>query len=473
IGGSLGTLFAWSGLAVLVRLAPPDFPRVWEGIHLDVWTLVFTALLTLAAGVIFGLAPAFQFASPALAQELNEGGRSGTAGRQRQRLRSALVVSEVAVSLMLLIGAGLMIRSFGRLLSQDLGYNPEHVITMGVGLPTKKYPGQREQEGFYERFLSAVQTLPGLESAALVLGLPLSGQNSNLAVQIHDAPPPAPGEPVAAGYAQVSPGYFRVMNIPILQGRDFTDHDRTNTAPVVVVDESFVKMFKLGTNVLGRRMGIGDGTESAEIIGVVKDTKRVGMAEAHRGEMYRSYKQNCWGYLTLVVRTQRDPAEVTRVVRAALDTLDKDLPLENVRTMTQLVGSSLAQRRLSVQLLGCFAGVALLLAALGLYGVLAYNVTQRTQEIGIRMALGAQVYDVLRLLLRQGMVLALAGIGLGLIGAFLLMRVLERLLFEIKPFDPPTFVLVTLLLSVVALLACWLPARRATKVDPMEALRYE
>ncbi len=277
---------------------------------------------------------------------------------------------------------------------------------------------------------------------------------------------------MGADYAQVSPGYFRTMNIPLLQGRDFNETDRTNTVPVTVVNERFVKNFKLGTNVLGRLISFG-GVKNIEIIGVVKDTKRSGLAGVQRGEVFRTYQQQCWGFMSLVVRTQRDPAEITRVVRAELDTLDKDQPIENVRTMTHLVASSVGQRRLSVQLLAGFSGVALLLAAIGLYGVLAFNVTQRTQEIGIRMALGAQRRDVLGLVVCQGMRLALLGVGIGLAAALALSRVLQTLLFEVKPTDPLTFTAVSLALIAVALLACWLPARRAALVDPMEALRYE
>jgi predicted lysophospholipase L1 biosynthesis ABC-type transport system permease subunit len=239
------------------------------------------------------------------------------------------------------------------------------------------------------------------------------------------------------------------------------------------VDETFVRSFKLGTSVLGRRIDVGDGTENAEIVGVVKDVKRVGLANNPRGEMYRTFRQRCWGYLTLVVRTQREPAELTRAIRAELDGLDKDLPLEQVRTMSQLVTASVAQRRLSVQLLSGFAAGALLLSALGLYGVLAYTVTQRTREIGIRMALGAQKQDVISLVIRHGMKLALTGVAGGVAGALMLTRVMQGLLFEIKPTDPVTFICVGVLLLGIALLASWLPARHATKVDPMEALRCE
>jgi putative ABC transport system permease protein len=263
------------------------------------------------------------------------------------------------------------------------------------------------------------------------------------------------------------------MNIPLLQGRDFTERDTTNAPLALVVTESFVRQFNLGTNILGRRLKVTESSGESEIIGVVKDVKFQDLAASPRGAMYRSYKQVCWGKMTLVIRTQRELSDVARAIRANLDQLDKDLPLENVRTMTQLVEASVAERKLSVRLLTGFAGVALLLAAIGLYGVLAYTVTQRTREIGIRSALGAQRADVIGLVLRQGMTLASVGLLLGLVGAFALTRLIRALLFDVTPTDPLTFVGIPLLLAAVALLACWLPARRAGKVDPMEALRYE
>jgi putative ABC transport system permease protein len=443
-----------------------------EGIPLDVTTLAFTALLTLATGILFGLIPAWQASNPALARELAETGRSN-AGHRRQLARSALVIGEVALSMVLLIGAGLTLRSFGRLLAQDAGYVPEHLLTMSLNVRTQKYPQDADRIRLFDSLLVAVRNIPGVESAGTAFGVPLTSVNSSLSVTIRDAPPPAPGEAVAAGYAQVSPGYFQSLKTPLLQGRDFTERDDTNASPVVIVDETFVKKFKLGAQVLGRRINIGDGTENAEIIGVVKDIKRLALAAAPRGEMYRPYRQSCWGFSTLIVRTQRDPSDVTRAIRAELDRLDKDLPLESVRTMSQLVAANLAQRRLSVQLLGGFAGGALLLSALGLYGVLAYLVSQRTREIGIRMALGAQRRDVLNLVIGQGLRLACWGIALGLAGAFALTHVLQRLLYEITPTDPLTFAAVTVVLALTAILACFLPAWRAAQVHPLEALRYE
>jgi len=471
LGGGLGILLARLGLNALVRFSAPDLPQLDEGILLDGMTLAFTGFMTLVTGILFGLLPAWQASNLALTRELAESSRGGSVGTRRQFARAALVVAEVALSVILLIGAGLTFRSFARLLAQNPGYVSEHLATMALNLPAQNYSGQAERVRFFDTLLPSVRAIPGVESAGYAFGVPLSSVNTGLAVTVRDAPPRAPGEPGTAGYAQVSPGYFATLKIPLLQGRDFTERDDTNTPPVLIVDETFVRNFKLGANPLGRRIDVGDGTTNAEIIGVVKDIKRVGLAQQARGEMYRPYRQRCWGLLTLVVRTQREPADVTRAVRAELDRIDKDLPLEQVRTMSQLVAANVAQQRLSAQLLGSFAGGALLLAALGLYGVLAYTVTQRTREIGIRVALGAQRGDVLGLVMRQGMRLVLAGLALGLTGAFAFARVLERLLFEVKSTDPLTFILVPLTLIATAALACWLPARRAARVDPVVALR--
>ncbi len=472
VGGLGGWLLATAGLAGLIRLSPPDLPRVWEGIHLDRSALMFTASLTLMTGLLFGLVPALQASNPALARELTESAR-GTAGIRRGRLRSSLVVVEVALSVILLVGAGLMIRSFGRLLAQDFGFNPEQVVTMNINLPNKKYPDQSDSQRLFDQLLAKVRALLGVLASGGVFGLPLSGSIEGQDIELVGAPPLKPGELLTADYAQVSPGYFTAMNIPLLRGRDFTERDTTNAPMVLVVNESFIRQFNLGTNVLGRRLKVTDSSRESEIIGVVKDSKGNDVATAPRGAMYRSYKQVCRGRMSLVLRTQRDLADVTRAVRAELDQLDKDLPLENARTMTQLVESSVAQRKLPVRLLSGFAGVALLLAAIGLYGVLAYTVTQRTREIGIRAALGAQRADVIGLVLRQGMKLAAVGVLIGLAGAFALTHLIRSLLFGVAPTDPLTFVVIPVLLATVALLACWLPARRASKVDPIEALRYE
>ncbi len=353
-------------------------------------------------------------------------------------------------------------------------YQTRNLVNIPIGLPAKTYPTSGQNMDFFEQFRDRVAEIPGVDSAALVYGLPLGFESSDLSAEVVGEPQPRPGEPVTAGYSQISPGYFQTLGIPILQGRDFTSQDRTNTAPVLIVDQTFARNFKLGTNPVGRLVNVGDGTQKAEIVGLVKDVKRgEDLAAAPRGEMYLPYLQRCWGYMNLTLRTRRAPEEISHAIRAELDQLNKDLPMETVSTLTQLVDSVVAQRRLSVQLLGGFAGMALLLTAIGLYGVLAFSVARRRREIGIRMALGAQPRNVLSLILGQGMKLALIGIAIGSVAALALSRVLRNLLYQVEPTDPMTFFAVSILLMGVAFLACWLPARRAAKVDPMVALRHE
>ncbi len=406
------------------------------------------------------------------ARNLTESPRS-TDGIRRGRWRNGLIIGEVALSVVLLIGAGLMIHSFDRLLTQNLGFNPRQVVTMEINLPEKKYPKPSDARQLFDQLLARVRALPAVIASGGVFGLPLSGGIEGQDLELVGAPPLKPGELLTADYAQVSPGYFAAMNIPLRSGRDFTERDATNAPMVLIVNETFIRQFHLGTNVLGRRLKTSDSGGESEIIGVVSDVKSRDLALPSRGAMYRSYRQVCRGRMTLVVRTQREPSDLSRAVRAELDQLDKDLALENVGTMTQLVQSSVSQRKLQARLLGGFAGVALVLAAIGLYGVLAHAVTQRTREMGIRTALGAQSRDLLGLVVGQAARLVVAGTVFGLAAACALARVLERLLYEIKPTDPLTFIAMPLVVAAVALLACWLPARRATRVDPMVALRYE
>jgi predicted permease len=470
-GGIAGLFLAQLGLTLLFRFSPPDLPRISEGISLDGWTLVFTMGTSVLAGVLFGFAPALGMSRQQFCRDLNDSSRGSSDGSHRRRLRSVFVVCEVAASLMLLIGAGLMIRSFGLLLSQDLGYRSDHLVVIPVELPAKRYAGRSAKSAFFERLHQQVTSIPGVDAAALVYGLPLGIEESSLSVEIPGAVKARPGESVAAGYSQVSPGYFATLGIPLLSGREFTSQDRSNTVPALIVDETFARNFKLGANPVGRLVNVGDGTPNAEIVGLVRDVKRRDMTAESRGEMYRPYLQNCWGSMNLTLRTRRAPAEISRAVRAELDQLDKDIPIESVQTMSQLVDSAMAQRRLSVQLLGGFAGMALLLTAIGLYGVLAYNTRQRSREIGIRMALGAQRADVMNLVLREGLVLLAIGLALGLGGAFALSHLLRGLLFGVTSTDPVTYACVPFALAIVAFVACFVPARRAARVDPMEALR--
>ena len=473
LGGTAGVLLAQAGLGVLLRISPPNLPRISEGVRVDGWSLVFTIAISLLAGLLFGLAPAWQMARQTVARDLNDAARGSSSGPHRRRLNSTFVVGQVALALTLLIGAGLMIRSFGRLLSQNLGYRTENLVNLPFDLPRKTYPSLAAKTAFFGQLRDRVAAIPGVSSAALVYGLPLGSEDSQLTVEVVGAPPPRPGESVTAGYAQISPGYFSTLEIPVLQGRDFTTQDRTNTAPVLIVDQSFARNFRLGANPVGQFVNIGDGAQKAEIVGLVGDVKHQDLAKPPRGEMYRPFLQNCWGYMNLVVRTRRSPQDLSRAVRTELDHLDKDLPVEKVRTLTFLVNSALQQRRLAVELVSAFGGTALLLTAIGLYGVLAYNVTQRSREMGIRMALGARRWDVLSLVIGYGIRLTVPGVAIGLVAALALTRVMGSLLYEVKPSDPITYVGVSALLIVVAFLACWLPALRATRVDPIQSLRYE
>ena len=470
-GGALGLLLAYCGIDILTLLKPANLPRVQE-IKLDGWVLAFTLILSSLTGVVFGLAPALHASKGDVA--LKEGGRGSSAGVHGNRVRSLLVVSEVALSLVLLISAGLMIRSFFLLRQVDPGFKPDRVLAMDLSLPGAKYPSDHERVRFVEQLLKRVEVLPGVQSVATVFGVPMSGIDAFISLSVEGRPPPTLGEPSSAGYRQISPNYFRTLSMPILKGRDFTERDSTNATSVVIVSETFVRKFFPNEDPLGKRITIGDGGPNpCEIVGVVRDVKRSGLDAALGAEMYLPMLQRCWGYVQLVARTAGDPLAVANTVRDEVWALDKDQPLYNVGTLDQLVTNSLAQRRFAMLLLGIFAGVALVLAAVGIYGLLAYTVTQRTHEIGIRMALGAQTVDVLKLVIGRGMVLAGAGIAVGLPTAFGLTRLMSSLLFEIKPTDGVTFATVVMILAAIAVLACLVPAHRAAKVDPMEALRYE
>jgi putative ABC transport system permease protein len=476
-GGLAGILLAQLGLMLMLRFSPPDLPRVAEGVQLDLRTLAFTLAVSLLAGILFGLAPACQVSRHGPAQEMNEASRGNSVGRNRRHLRGILIVSEVALSLLLLIGAGLMIRSFSRLLSQNPGFQTENIVTIPFSLPNRDYPNEAKRTGFFEQLHARVASMPGVDSAALVYGLPLGVEYFAISVEVAGAAPLHQSESGAAGYSQISPGYFKTMRIPLLLGRDFSRQDTSATGPVLIVDETFARHFNLGNNPIGRRInigdGIGDGTTGAEIVGVVKDVKRQDLTAAPKGEVYRPYLQRCWGYMNLTVRTRRPPSEIARTVRSELDQLDKNLPVEHVRTMSQLLDTAVASQRLSARLLGGFAGVALLMVTVGLYGVLAFDVSQRSREIGIRMALGAQRMEVQASVITQGLKLTLIGVGVGLAGALILTQLLKGFLYEVQPTDPLTFAAVSTLLILVASLACWLPARRASRVDPMSALRCE
>lgn len=479
LGGGLGLLLAFWMLDLLVALQPTNIPRLTE-VGIDRGALFFTLAISLLTGVVFGLAPSLQASNPDLSEALKEGGRSATAGAGRQRMRSALVVVEVALSLALLIGAGLMIKSFVRLLQVDPGFSPENVLTMELALPIARYADAPQQTAFFQQTLERVGNLPGVESASVTTDIPLYGGNST-SFSVEGRPPPASGQRPLTEYRSVSHDYFRAMGISLLKGRAFTERDATGATGVVIINETLARRFFPDEDPVGRRIGLSGPPDWREIVGVVRDARNYGLDEEVRPEAFIPYLQNTPGYLAgaassmnLVVRTaSSDPLSMTAAVKAQVHAIDRDQPVYNVKTMEQYLADSLARRRFNMMLLTVFAGVALLLAAIGIYGVMNHSVTQRTHEVGIRIALGAGRGDVLRMIVGQGMILTLLGVALGLAASFALTRLLAGLLYGVSATDPLTFVAIPLVLSAVALAATYIPARRATKIDPMVALRYE
>ncbi len=476
-GGVAGLLIAFGGVKWLVSMGPATIPRVHE-IAIDPSIIFFTLLISVATSVLFGLAPALQASRPDLTDALKEGGRS-SAGPHRSRLRTVLVISEVALSLVLLVGAGLMIRSFAKLNQIDPGFNPEGVVTTGVYLLPSKYPDNERIPSFYSQLVERVTATPGVVSAATISDLPLFGSNTSDSFTIEGRPPVAKQDEPSTEYHAVSPRYFETMGIPLLAGRDIAWSDTKQTPNVVVINETLAQRHFPGESPLGHRISLqGQERDPFLIIGVVGDVRQLGLDRERVPEVFVPYLQDPLGKnyhreIMIVARTKSDPNAIAGSLRAAQTSLDKSLPVYNMKSMTEYLHDSLARRRFNLILLTAFAGVALVLAAVGIYGVISYGVTQRTHEIGIRMALGAEKSDVLRLVVRQGMAMALGGVAIGLLAAFALTRLMESLIFGISVTDPLTFAGIALLLTLVALLACFVPALRATKVDPLVALRYE
>lgn len=474
-GGALGLLLALWGTDLLVALSPKGLLRLNE-IGLDGRVLAFTIFVSLLTGVIFGLAPALHASKLDLTESLKEGGRSGTTGARGNRVRSLLIVTEVALALMLLVGAGLLGRSFLRLQRASPGFNAEHVLALNLNLPLARYD-EPQQAAFYRQLLARVETLLGIDAAGVVSPLPLSGDQIEVTFET-DGRPTAKGERPSAEFRTASPNYFRAMSIPLLKGRDFTARDDMKSPGVVIVNETLARQIFPGEDPIGKRIkpGMSVGNDPAlmrEIVGVVGDVKHQSLSSEAGAEVYVPHAQIPFGGMTLVARTGIDPQSLAATMRNEVNKLDKDIPVYNIRTLDDYLAASVAQPRFNTLLLGIFAGVALFLTMIGLYGVISYSVTERTHEIGIRVALGAQTSDVLKLVVKQGMWLALIGVGVGLAAALALTRLLASLLYDVSATDPVTFIGVSLLLIAVALLACLVPARRAMKVDPMTALRYE
>ncbi|HET7840660.1 MAG TPA: ADOP family duplicated permease, partial [Terriglobia bacterium] len=475
IGGVAGVLLARWGLDFLVNLSATIFPRV-AAASMDGRVLVFSTLVSLGTGIVFGLAPALHSSRGIKAESLKEGGRGATVGMVSQRMRHSLIVAELALSLVLLSGSGLLIKSFLRLQEVDGGFRPDHVLTMRISLPETKYSKPEQIRAFYRNVLDRISGLPGVQAAGAVSLLPLSGSsNSGTTTMDTTAVPPDARAP-EADWRTVTPGYFQAMGIKLIRGRFFTDNDNDQSAPVAIVDQSLANTYWPGEDAVGKRLHLGGGKSTAPwmtIVGVVAHVRYRTLEEMSRAEVYWPEAQLERSALSLAVRTAGDPLALAPSVQKAVQSVDPEQPIYNVRSMETLLEGSLARRRLSLLLLAIFAGSALLLAAVGIYGSMSYWVSQRSHEMGIRMALGASRIDVLRLVLKQGLVLAGVGVIAGLIGSLVLTRFIASLLFAVKPTDPTTFVIVALALASVAVAASFIPAHRATRVAPMKALRYE
>jgi len=474
IGGGLGLLLASWGVKLIVAISPNSIPRARE-IVVDDRVLVFTIAVAVLTGIFFGLVPALQSSKPDLNGTLKDAGR-GSTGR-RHVLRNVLVVAEVALTMVPLMSAGLMIRSFYHLQQVDPGFNGDNLLTFNIALPPKKYPEDVQQINFSEQVADRLRTLPGVETVGVSSGLPLGNNGWQTSFVIDGQPPPAPGKTPLTEATVASPDYFRAMGITILKGRDFTDADTKDAPRVALIDEEFARRYWPNEEALGKHIRPGGNDPRnplVEIVGIVRRVKMEGLnQESDRVQSYYPFRQLPANGLTIVIKTSHDPMSIAPAVREQVRAIDPDQPIYNLNSMEQLRADSIAPERLNLMLFTCFAAVALTLASVGIYGVMSYAVTQRTHEIGIRMALGAQPRNVLGMVVRQGMALTITGLAFGIGGALLATQLMASLLFGVSATDPLTFVTIPLLLAGVALGACFVPARRATKVDPMIALRYE
>ncbi|HKQ04019.1 MAG TPA: ABC transporter permease [Blastocatellia bacterium] len=476
VGGGIAVLLAVWGIDLLLAVSPAGIPRKYE-IRLDGAALAFTFTVALITGVLFGLAPAFQVSRFNLNETLKEGARGSTGSRNR--VRSLLVVSEVALSLVLLIGAGLLIRSFAHLMSTDPGFNPRNVAAMNLSASSSQYDATARQVRFFKQVLEKVRAIPGVVAAGAVSELPLGGAEEIDQFTVEGAPPPKTlNDTPLADYRFIDADYLKTLEIPLVAGRAFTEYDNETAPQVVIIGETLARRYFGDQPAVGKRLKAGaleDEAPWATIVGVVKDIKHTGLDADIRPQLYFPYQQKLWGRMVIVARSTTDAAGLFPAMREAVWAVDKDQPITSLRTMTDFLSDSVSQQRFNAALLAAFAVLALILASVGIYGVMSYSVTQRTHELGIRMALGAKPRDVFRMVVMEGMRLAMAGVGvgIGLAGAFAATRVMASLLFGVSATDPLTFALISLILTGVALAACFVPARRATRVDPMIALRYE
>jgi putative ABC transport system permease protein len=475
-GAGFGLLFALGGIRALKTFIPAATSQV-QTINVDARVLIFTAAVTVLTGIAFGLAPAIQSSHLDLNDTLKEGGRDSAGSGKGNRARGILVIGEVAVSFVVLIGAGLLINSFVHLRNLHPGFRADHLLTMKVDLSEVKYPDGNRRAAFFNELIGRVRALPGAQSVAVAGNLPLTYDGDSTSVSVEGTPDPPPDQQLDVIFRAIGPGYFDTMAIPRIRGRDFTDHDNANSKDVVIVSEKTAQHFWPGQDPIGKRLKPGLGKSDSpwrEVIGVVKDVRQNDLVAPPKMQMYFTYRQlKNLAPNALVVRTSIEPISLGRSVRDAIWSVDKDQTVSDIDTMDHIVAEAVAQQRFSMLLLGLFATLALLLASVGIYGVMSYSVTQRTREIGIRIALGARRADVLQMTVKQGLRLVSAGMLLGLAAAFLLTRVLASLLFGISATDPVTFIGISLVLLAVAILASYLPALRATKVDPIIALRAQ
>jgi predicted permease len=475
-GAGFGLLLAFLGLRALRTFIPATISQA-ETIHIDARVLIFTVLIAVVTGVAFGLAPAIQGSHLNLNDTLKEGGRDSSGGSKGTRARNLLVIGEVAISFVLLIGAGLLINSFFHLRNLDPGFRADHLLTMKVDLSEVKYPDRERRAAFFDEVMRRVSELPGVRSAAVAGNLPLTYNGDSMTIGVEGVPDPPSGQRPDVIFRAIGPGYFNTMGIPMAGGRDFTDQDNAEAKDVVVISEKTAQHFWPGQDPIGKRLKPGSSTSKSEwreVVGIVKDVRQNDLIAPPKMQMYLSFRQlKDVAANALVVRTTVEPMSLAGSVRNAIWSVDKDQTVADIDTMDHIVAKAVARQRFSMVLLAVFAALALLLASVGIYGVMSYSVAQRTREIGIRMALGARRADVLQMTVRQGLKLVGAGMILGLGAAFILTRVMATLLYGISATDPITFLGISLVLLAVAVLASYVPALRATKVDPITALRAQ
>jgi len=471
-GGALGLIAGFVALHALLANAPASIPPGIT-VKIDGPVFAFTFLVAALAGLLSGLGPALEFSRPELNQSLKEGGRISGESAGPARLRALLLVSQVAMSLLLLAGAGLMIKTIMRLSGVDPGYQPKNLLTLEYRLPQSRYKEGPLQWNFHHQVVERVSALPGVRSASVAIGIPFSGNIGKEPVILLDRPQPPPGQELVAEFNVADSHYFETMGIPLIAGRTFAESDQAGTPAVALINSTMARKFWSASDPIGKQIKLLDDKKPATIVGVVGDIRQRSLSDPAPAQVYFAYAQNPDTFATLVVRTEGDRMSMANAVRQAVWSIDSDQPMWKVRSLESLLARSIGDRRYLALLLSIYSGLALVLAAVGIYGVLSYSVNQRIQEIGVRMALGAQPADVLRHILSHGMAMVLAGIALGWAGAFGVTRLMSNLLYGVTPSDPATFLIGASILTAAALLACYLPARRAMRVDPMVALRYE